>query len=256
MTLFYILIFSAVGSVGALASSGILLAFPRLHSLLRTPLLAYAVGTLLGAVFIGLIPEAIEGQEDAKPVFITLLGGLFGFFVLEKVLRLPHIHAHKTGHDGRGHAHGEASPAGTLILIGDALHNFVDGIVIAAAFSVSVPLGVLTSLAVVAHEIPQELGDFVILLESGWSRKRAYWWNFISALATIPGALVAYFALPHLTPRIPHVLALAAASFLYIATVDLAPILHHESGLIQSLSQLAGLVLGAATVFWIHALFG
>jgi zinc and cadmium transporter len=256
MALIYILVFSAFGSVGALTGAGALLAFPKFHRLLRTPLLAYAVGTLLGAVFIGLLPEAIEQQEAAGPVLLTVLIGLFGFFILEKVLRLPHAHGHAGQDHSREHTHHASVPTGALILTGDAFHNFVDGIVIAAAFSASVPLGIVTSLAVIAHEIPQELGDFVILLESGWTSKKAYWWNFISALTTIPGAVIGYLALQSIGPRVPFLLAIAASSFLYIATVDLAPILHHEVGLKKSLAQLAGLVAGTATIALLHGLLG
>lgn len=256
MVLVYILIFSTLGSAGALTGAGALLAFPKLHKLLRTPLLAYAVGTLLGAAFLGLLPEAIEQHREAGPILLTVLIGLFGFFTLEKVLRLPHAHGHAGEGHGSEHTRHAPMPAGTLILTGDAFHNFVDGVVIATAFSVSVPLGIVTSLAVIAHEVPQELGDFVILLESGWSRKKAYWWNFVSALATIPGAVIGYFALQVIAPRVPFLLAIAASSFLYIATVDLAPILHHEAGFKKSLLQLAGLLAGTGTIIGIHALLG
>jgi zinc and cadmium transporter len=125
-------------------------------------------------------------------------------------------------------------------------------VVIATAFSSSVSLGVLTSLAVIAHEVPQELGDFVILVESGWRRWTAYWANFLSSLATFAGAVVAYFALGFITPRIPFFLTISAASFLYVGTVDLAPILHHDSGLKKSLLQLAGLLAGAGTILLLH----
>jgi zinc and cadmium transporter len=255
MRLAYILIFSALGSVGALTGAGALLAFPRLHDRLKTPLLAYAVGTLLGATFIGLIPEAVD-RHEAKPICLAVLAGLLGFFFLEKILRLPHIHGHAGEHRDHGIEHHALQPAGALILTGDAFHNFVDGVVIATAFSVSVPLGIVTSLAVIVHEVPQELGDFVILLESGWSSRKAYWMNFISALATLPGALMGYAALQIIMPRVPFLLAIAAASFLYIATVDLAPILHHESGFKKSLLQLLGILLGTGTIFVLHELLG
>jgi zinc and cadmium transporter len=186
---------------------------------------------------------------------MVVLAGLIGFFLVEKILRLPHIHGHaaEDNHAGNGHP---VQPAGLLILIGDGFHNLVDGIVIATAFSVSVQLGVLTSLAVVAHEVPQELGDFTILLESGWNPRKAYWMNFLSALATVPGALLGYLAIQAIEPHIPYLLAIAAASFLYIATVDLAPILHHESGLKKSLMQLAGLLLGSGTISLLRHLLG
>jgi zinc and cadmium transporter len=256
MTLSYVVIFSALGSVGALAGAGALLAFPNLHYRLRTPLLAYATGTLLGATFIGLLPEALGHEKAADSVLMVVLAGFVGFFILEKLLRLPHVHAHADDHTSHQHVHQESLPAGTLILIGDAFHNFVDGVVIATAFSASIPLGILTSLAVIAHEIPQELGDFVILLESGWSKNKAFWWNFASALATIPGAIIAYFALSLVLPRVPYLLAIAASSFLYIATVDLAPILHHEFGFKKNLLQVAGLFAGIGTILGIHMLLG
>jgi zinc and cadmium transporter len=254
MRFIYLLIFSLLGSVGALTGSAVLLIFPKLHGRLKTILLAYAVGTLLSATFLGLIPEAIE-HHPAEPVLLTILVGLFGFFFLEKILRLPHTHGHAAEHDHTGEHHG-VMPAGYLILVGDGFHNFVDGIVIATAFSISIELGVVTSLAVVAHEVPQELGDFTILLQSGWSTRKAYWLNFCSAIATLPGALLAYVTLPAIEPHVPYLLAIAAASFLYIATVDLAPILHHEAAFKKSLLQLAGLFLGAGTIAGLHHLLG
>jgi zinc and cadmium transporter len=251
----YVLIFSLLGSVGALAGAGVLLLFPKLHDRLKTILLAYAVGTLLGATFMGLIPEAIE-HHPAKPVLMVVLAGLLGFFLVEKILRLPHIHGRLTEqHDHAGERH-PIEPAGLLILIGDGFHNFIDGIVIATSFSVSVQLGVLTSLAVVAHEVPQELGDFTILVQSGWSSRKAYWMNFLSALASLPGALLGYLALGAIEPHIPYLLAIAAASFLYISTVDIAPILHHEGGFKKGLLQLAGLLLGTGTISLLHRLLG
>jgi zinc and cadmium transporter len=251
MPLGYVLIFSLLGSVGALTGAAALVAFPKLHNRLKMVLLAYAVGTLLGATFIGLLPEAMSDHAP-RQVGLGVIAGLFGFFVLEKFLRLPHAH----GHAGERHEHQTEHhgphPAGTMILIGDAFHNFVDGVVIATAFSSSVSLGVLTSLAVIAHEVPQELGDFVILIESGWQRWTAYWANFLSSLATFAGAVVAYFAFGLIAPRISLFLTIAAASFLYIGMVDLVPILHHDSGLKKSLLQLTGLLAGVGTIFVLH----
>jgi zinc and cadmium transporter len=250
MPLSYVLVFSLAGSVGALTGAAVLLAFPKLHDRLKNLLLAYAIGTLLGATFIGLLPEAME-KNDPKQVGLIVLAGLLGFFLLEKILRLPHIHGHGGEAEHATHPH-RPRPAGTMILIGDAFHNFVDGVVIATAFSSSVSLGILTSLAVIAHEIPQELGDFVILIESGWRRWTAYWANFLSSLTTVVGAIVAYVALGFIAPRIPVFLTVAAASFLYIGMVDLAPILHHDSGLKKSLNQLAGLLAGVGTILFFH----
>lgn len=251
MPLQYVLIFSLLGSVGALTGAGALVAFPKLHDRLKTILLAYAVGTLLGATFIGLLPEAMVHQPP-RQVGLIMLAGLFGFFLLERFLRLPHAHPHAQEEHQHQDEHHARHPAGAMILIGDAFHNFVDGVVIATAFSSSITLGVLTSLAVIAHEIPQELGDFVILIESGWQRWTAYWANFLSSLATFAGAIVAYFAIGFIGPRIPFFLTISAASFLYIGTVDIAPILHHDSGLKKSVLQLTGLLAGAATIFLLH----
>jgi len=252
MPLSYVLIFSLLASVGALTGAGALVAFPKLHLRFKPILLPYAVGTLLGATFIGLLPEAMV-QIAPRNVGLIMLAGLFGFFMLERFLRLPHAHGHASEqHEHESEHHHGPQPAGTMILIGDAFHNFVDGVVIATAFSSSISLGVLTSLAVIAHEVPQELGDFVILLESGWKRWTAYWANFASSLATVAGALVAYFALAFIGPRIPLFLTISAASFLYVGMVDLAPILHHDSGLKKSFVQLAGLLAGVATILIIH----
>jgi zinc and cadmium transporter len=209
----------------------------------------------LGAAFLGLLPEAMSARPPSE-LGLVLIAALFGFFLLEKFLRLPHTHVHAEEQYEHHTHHASLHPAGTMILIGDAFHNFVDGVVIATAFSSSVSLGVLTSLAVIAHEIPQELGDFVILIESGWERWSAYWWNFLSSLATLAGALIAYVALDLIEPRIPYFLTFAAASFLYIAMVDLAPILHHDSGLNTSLRQLIGLVAGVGTVLLLHGTLG
>lgn len=238
-----ILGFSLTGFVGALVGSGLLLAFPGLHARLRTPLLAYAIGALLGASFLGLLPEALAAGR-AHDVLAATLAGFMVFFLFEKLLRMPHMHVHA----GRHPVH----PAGRLILWGDAFHNFIDGIVIALAFMVSVPLGVMAALAVLAHEIPQELGDFVILVHSGWERWQAYRANALSALATLPGALLAYSAGELIAPHLPLILALAAGAFLYVAATDLAPVLHHEAGLKQSVVQATFIVVGIATTWGLH----
>jgi zinc and cadmium transporter len=248
MLLLYIIGFSLLGSIGALAGAGLLLAFPRVHERLKTPLLAYAVGTLLGAVFLGLLPRSLE-LGGIREMLGVSLAGFVAFFLIEKVLRVPHVHAHAGMHPVR-------RPAGWIILWGDALHNFVDGVIIATAFLVSIPLGITTALAVVAHEVPQELGDFVILLESGWDRWRAFWMNALSALATVPGALLAYAASAFVQAYVPYFLAIAAASFLYIAATDLVPILHHEGAGRRSLYQACCVLLGIFTLWGLHRLLG
>ena len=247
----YILAFSLVGSIGALTGAGILLAFPKLHNRMKLPLLSYAIGTLLGATFLSLLPNTIESMDTGRALEFVLAGFLI-FFVIEKIVRIPHQHAHTTAHHGPENHTETARPAGILILIGDGFHNFLDGILIASSFAFSIPVGIVTALAVVAHEIPQELGDFVILIESGMEKWKAYWANFASALTTLLGAVLTYWFRESIESYIPFILAMAASSFLYIATVDLAPILHHYTGVKNGLKQTAGLIIGILTIIGIH----
>lgn len=185
-----------------------------------------------------MIPEGLA-QAPALHVSVTVLAGIVAFFLLEKVVLWRHCHV--TDCEVHGHA-------GPLILVGDGLHNFVDGLVIAATFVTSIPLGVAASLAVLAHEVPQEVGDFAILLDSGYSRRRAFTLNLLSALTTLPGALAAYFYLSAASHVVPYVLALSAASFIYIAIADLVPTLHRTTGLAHSLRQVVFLLAGIATI--------
>ena len=165
------------------------------------------------------------------------------FFVLEKLVLWRHCH------DSECEVHGRAAP---LILIGDAFHNFVDGVVIAAAFVSSIPLGISTALAVIAHEVPQEVGDFAILLDSGYSRAKALVLNGLSSITTLPGALIAYFWLAETREAVPYILAISAASFIYIATADLIPALHRQVTPVASLRQLLLLLAGIGTIAFFH----
>lgn len=231
--------FSLLGSVGAVAVSGLLLFFPEgIRRVLVPGLISYATGTLLGAAFLGMIPAALA-QAAAVPVMATVLAGMVLFFVLEKLVLWRHCH------DSECAVHGRAAP---LILIGDAFHNFVDGVVIAAAFLTSVPLGVATAMAVIAHEVPQEVGDFAILLDSGYGRAKAMLLNGLSAAATLPGAVATYFWLGETRMAVPYILALSAASFIYIAAADLIPSLHRQTTPVSSLRQLALLLAGIGTI--------
>ena len=163
--------------------------------------ISYAIGTLLGAAFLGLIPHALA-DIPASNVFAVFLAGIVVFIVLERLMLWRHCHeAHCEVHSG----------SGVLILIGDGVHNFVDGILIAATFLTSVPLGIATSLAIVSHEVPQEVGDFAILLESGYSAARAFLLNLVSGASTLVGALLAYVWLPYVHSAVPYFMALAAA---------------------------------------------
>jgi zinc and cadmium transporter len=204
--------------------------------------ISYATGTLLGAAFLGMIPASLK-LAPAFAVTSTVLVGIVLFFVLEKLVLWRHCH------DSTCEVHGRAAP---LILIGDAFHNFVDGLVIAAAFLTSIPLGVAASLAVIAHEIPQEVGDFAILLDNGYRRTKAIVLNGLSAATTLPGAVVAYFWLAEMRSAVPYILAISAASFIYIAVADLIPGLHRQVTAAASLRQLVLLLAGIGTIAIFH----
>ncbi len=238
--MFLAILFSLLGSVGAMIGAALLLAFPdAMRQRLLPCLLSYATGTLLGAAFLGMLPKALE---KTPPLVITgtVLAGIVVFFILEKLVIWRHCH------EGECEVHGHQG--GSLILLGDAFHNFVDGVVIAAAFLTSVPLGIATALAVIAHEIPQELGDFAILLNSGLSKARAFLYNLVSSLTTLPGMLVGWYWLDEARQAIPYVLAISAASFIYIAVADLVPGLHRRSGLKAVLSQALLILAGIGTI--------
>jgi len=231
--------FSILGSVGAITGAALLLIFSaHMRKTLLPGLLSYATGTLLGAAFLGMIPKAMQ-QATVLSVSSTVLCGIVLFFLLEKMVIWRHCH------NADCEIHGSAAP---LVLIGDAFHNFVDGVVITAAFLTSIPLGVAASLAVIAHEIPQEVGDFAILLDSGYSRTRAMSLNALSSLTTLPGAIIAYYFLGSTMEAIPYILALSAASFIYIAIADLVPNLHRQVGLKPVLIQLVLLLAGIGTM--------
>ncbi|HQF37526.1 MAG TPA: ZIP family metal transporter [Opitutaceae bacterium] len=245
MTLALILIFSLLGSVGAVLVAGVLFRVRREFSTrLKTAVLSYATGSLLGAAFLGMIPHALA-ELPAPRVLGTVLAGIVGFFVLEKLLVWRHCHEH----DCRAHAQ-----TGPLILVGDAVHNAIDGMAIALAFQQSWALGIGTAFAVIAHEIPQEIGDIMILVHHGWPRKRAMLYNLLASLTTIPGALVAYWAGSRIDDLAPYALSVSAASFLYIALADLTPDHRTHPRLAATVLQLAGIGAGIGTIVLVHSL--
>lgn len=219
-------------------------------------LISYAIGALLGAVFLEILPHALEHGNDVHHMTATILGGILIFFVLEKLVLWRHCHHdHCEAHEAQPPAH-DHGRSGLLILVGDTFHNFVDGILIAAAFLQSTELGIVTALAIIAHEIPQELGDYLILLHSGYSRMRALAFNLLSSLATLIGALLAYFALSELQEWIPTILGLAAASMIYVAVADLIPGLHKRPELKATLQQVLLIGSGIASIALVRALIG
>jgi zinc and cadmium transporter len=241
--LLWITAFSLLGSVGGACGAALFLLFPEgVRRTLVPCLVSYATGTLLAAAFLGMIPNALR-KAQALPVLSSVLAGMLLFFLLEKLVIWRHCH------EGECEAHGTAGP---LILFGDAFHNFVDGVVIAAAFLISIPLGIAASFAVIAHEVPQEVGDFGILLDSGYSRPKAFIYNLLSSIPTLPGALIAYFYLRTAEAAVPYILALSAASFIYIASADLIPSLHRKAGLGIALRQLVLVLAGVGTIVFIR----
>jgi zinc and cadmium transporter len=194
-------------------------------------LVSLSVGLLLGTAVLHLIPEAIESKANIHSMSWVLLGGIVGFFLLEKFAILRHNHHHEgDGHEHHhGHDHEEAGPGGLLILVGDSIHNFADGVLIAAAFLADIRLGWLTTFAIAAHEIPQEIGDFIILLNAGFSKRKALFFNALASLASVAGGVIGYFALQATENLLPYVLMLAVASFVYIALADLVPDMHKQS---------------------------
>ncbi len=212
-------------------------------------LVSYAIGALLGAVFLEILPHAMEGSSNVHGLTATILAGILAFFVLEKLVLWRHCHHdHCEAHNARPHAH-DHGRSGMLILIGDTFHNFVDGVLIAAAFIENTQLGIVTALAIVAHEIPQELGDFLVLIHSGYSRARALAFNLLSSLATLIGGLLAYFALSGFLEWVPTMLALAAASMIYVAVADLIPGLHKRTELRATVQQALLIGLGVASIW-------
>jgi zinc and cadmium transporter len=212
-------------------------------------LVSFAIGTLLGAVFLEILPHAIGSAGNLQGLFATVLAGILGFFVLEKLVLWRHCHIEACeAHDHHANPN-DRGRSGLMIIIGDGFHNFVDGILIAAAFLQSTELGVVTAAAIIAHEIPQEIGDFVILLHSGYSKLAALTLNLLSSFAMLVGALLAYFTLQAAQEWTGTVLALAAASMIYVAVADLIPGLHRRPELGATAQQVALIALGVALIW-------
>jgi zinc and cadmium transporter len=218
-----------------------------------TILISYAVGALLGAVFIELLPHAFNTSDNLQTTAATILGGLLLFFILEKLVLWRHCHIEECEAHDPHEAHGHAAPvavvntavaghhdhgrSGMMILIGDTFHNFVDGVLIAAAFMADTQLGIVTALAIIAHEVPQEVGDFLILLHSGYTKKYAFMLNLLSSAAMVVGGVLAYFALQTMQEWVNTLIALATASMLYVAVADLIPGLHRRPEIRATIQQ-------------------
>jgi zinc and cadmium transporter len=252
----WIIVFTALGGVLSVLAAGAFLLLPEsVRARMLSPMVSFAIGALLGAAFLAILPHAFEVPGvDAHSVTLTVLCGILVFFLLEKMVIWRHCHTE----DCEAHVPDmdkvRKAATGNLILIGDGIHNMVDGVLIAAAFLTDVHLGVVTSIAVIAHEIPQELGDFAILLHSGFSRGKALVYNMLTSLTTVIGGVVAYFSLSLANAAVPYVLAIAASSFIYIAVADLIPGLHKRPEFSATVQQIVLIAFGVTVISVAHTM--
>ena len=256
-----IVIFTAIGGVLSVMAAGVFLLLPDAQRQQVLPHgISFAIGALLTGAFCGLIPHAFEtvAPDEIEHLSATILAGILLFFMLEKLLVWRHCHSHacaahgEDSHDHHDHNHAVTNhsrrAAGMFIILGDSIHNFVDGVLIGAAFLTDPQLGMVTSLAVAAHEIPQEVGDFAILLHSGYTRSKALFYNVLASLTTVIGGVLAYFSLGDLHHVLPYFLTLAASSFIYIAVADLIPSLHQKTDIKTSLQQIGFILAGVVLI--------
>jgi zinc and cadmium transporter len=213
-------------------------------------LVSLSAGVLLGTALLDVLPEAFESGASPQRLFATLLLGLLFFFLLEKAELYRHSHHHEGDehHHHHGFDHEQAGRGGWTVILGDSIHNFCDGIIIAAAFLADTRLGVVTSLAIIAHEIPQEVGDYIVLLNAGFSRGRALFYNALSGLAAVLGGVIGYFVVGPWEALFPYLLVVASSSFIYVAVADLIPQLQHRLTLRETAAQLAWLSAGLLLV--------
>jgi zinc and cadmium transporter len=250
MTLLYIVLATLLGGLLSvfIAAS---LTVSMLGRIVKS-LVSLSAGVLLGTALLQVLPEAFESKASPQALFMTLLVGLLFFFLLEKAELYRHGHHHE-GDGHHHHHHFDAQQAGTggwSVLVGDSIHNFCDGVLIAAAFLADTRLGMVTALAIIAHEIPQEVGDYIVLLNAGLSRARALFYNALSGLAAVAGGIVGYFVVGPWEALFPYMLVVAASSFVYVAVADLIPQLQRPLPLKDTLSQLLWLALGLGVVLF------
>ncbi len=251
----WIVIFTLLGgAMSALAASLFLLVSDRGREALLPHLISFATGALLGAALLALLPHAVSaaGVEGIHNVGLAVLGGILAFFLMEKMVLWRHCHTDDCVTHGPEQHHRDKSAA-TMILLGDGIHNLLDGILIAGAFITDFHLGIVTALAVITHEIPQEVGDLAVLLKSGMSRTRALWLNLLASVTSVAGGVLAYFWLVQSRALLPYVLAVAASSFLYVAVADLIPGLHRKVDARTSVEQVLLIAAGVFVIYFSHA---
>jgi len=252
--LFYIVAATLVGGVLSVLAAA-LFAF-RARETDVPMLVSFAIGTLLAAALLEILPHALETAPKPGLVTATLLGGILLFFVLEKLLLWRHAHADGAhGHAHGGHPHAEGRVA-LMVIVGDSFHNLVDGVIIAGAFLADFELGIVTALAIITHEVPQEVGDFLVLLHAGYSRAKAFSLNILSSSATLAGGVLGYFALPVFLGLETILLGVVAASMIYVAVADLIPGLHRRPELRATLAQTVLIAAGIAAIALVRALLG
>ena len=248
MTLLYIVSATLVGGLLSvvIAASLTLAVLSRVVK----ELVSLSAGVLLGTALLHVLPEAFESQTKPQALFGTLLGGLLFFWLLEKVELYRHVHHHQgDGHDHHHHFDAQQAGRGGLsVLVGDSIHNFCDGVIIAAAFLADTGLGLVTALAIVAHEIPQEAGDYIVLLNAGFSRRKALLFNALSGLAAVAGGVIGYFLVGPWEAALPYLLVAASSSFIYVAVADLLPQLQQRLSWRDTLTQVAWLAGGLGLV--------
>lgn len=250
MTLLWIVLATLAGGV----LSVVIAASLTVHVLGRLVrnLVSLSVGVLLGTALLHVLPEAFESDAGAQALFATLLAGLLFFFLLEKAALYRHGHHHEGDDPHHHHHHGfdaeQAGRGGWSVLVGDSIHNFVDGVIIAAAFLADTRLGLVTALAIVAHEIPQEVGDYIVLLNAGFSRAKALLFNALSGLAAVAGGVLGYFVVGPWEALFPFLLVVASSSFVYVAVADLLPQLQRRLPLAETAAQVAWIGAGLGVV--------
>ena len=248
MTLFYIVLATLAGGILSVSIAA-LLTVSLLGRVVKS-LVSLSAGVLLGTALLHVLPEAFESQAEPQALFATLLVGLLFFWLLEKAELYRHVHHHEG--DGHGHHHHfdaeQAGRGGYSVLIGDGIHNFCDGIIIAAAFLADTQLGIVTALAIVAHEVPQEAGDYIVLLNAGFSRRKALLYNMISGAAAVAGGVLGYFLVGPWEALFPYLLVVASSSFIYVAVADLLPQLQQRLNWRETATQIGWLGAGLALV--------
>lgn len=257
-TLGWIVLFTVLGGLASVLIAGIfLLLTERMRAKVLPHLVSFATGALLGAALLALLPEAVRTVGDAgvQGIGLALVAGIGLFFILEKAVLWRHSHSGELADHGAHHEHHQHrdEASAVLVLIGDSIHNALDGVLIAAAFMTDVQLGIVTGIAAMAHEIPQEVGDFAVLLNGGFSRAKALAWNLGTSLTSVAGGVLAYFGLRQVQQALPYALAIAAACFLYVAVADLIPGLHRRVDARTSLMQVVLIATGIGMIAWVES---